>query len=172
MLTVNQRLFFMFSLTLLILWVRLVPHQAETVPVIALFLLLGFVSTHWILGSVLGLTAYLISDLYLGIYPGWFMNYLAFFALILIGQSFKFHWLSAIKNTLLASFIFFVISNLGVFLFSGLYPHTISGFYQCYLMAVPFFRTTLISNGVFLLAMTAIVQTYIFVQQKKEQELF
>ncbi len=53
-------------------------------------------------------------------------------------------------NILLASIgsgvLFFLLSNLGTFLFRDLYPHTFSGLISCYAAAIPFFRNDFFGN--------------------------
>ena len=41
---------------------------------------------------------------------------------------------------------FFLISNLPVWIFGNLYPHTFAGLAACYIAALPFFGNTLLSN--------------------------
>lgn len=45
----------------------------------------------------------------------------------------------------LGSFVFFIVTNLGVWL-QGWYPPTISGLTECFVAAIPFYRTMLIGN--------------------------
>ena len=47
---------------------------------------------------------------------------------------------------LAASVLFFLLTNLGVWAVSGLYPKTLQGLMACYTAAIPFFRSTLIGN--------------------------
>lgn len=54
--------------------------------------------------------------------------------------------------SLIASISFFLISNLGVFLAWNMYPKTWAGLVECYTLALPFFRNTLISDMIFALA--------------------
>lgn len=53
-------------------------------------------------------------------------------------------------NILLASIcvgvLFFLLSNLGTFLFRGLYPQTFSGLLQCYWAAIPFYKNSLFGS--------------------------
>lgn len=42
--------------------------------------------------------------------------------------------------------LFFIISNLGTWLFSGMYPQTLSGLMTCYAAAIPFFRNDMFGN--------------------------
>jgi hypothetical protein len=54
--------------------------------------------------------------------------------------------LKGIALTFSASLFFFVVTNFGVWLFSGMYAHTLSGLSYCYAMALPFFRNTALSD--------------------------
>jgi hypothetical protein len=98
-------------------------------------------------------------------------NIILFFAVIIgydfvYGELYKGIWLSYIgfamyfifgiiaktnKHKLLlmpaASFSFFLISNLGVWLYW--YPNTFEGLIRCYLYALPFFWNTLLSDSLF-----------------------
>ena len=42
--------------------------------------------------------------------------------------------------------MFFILTNLGVWAFDTLYPKTIGGLMDCYVMAIPFFGNTLLSS--------------------------
>jgi hypothetical protein len=55
--------------------------------------------------------------------------------------------------SLAGSIVFFLISNFATWVAYDMYPHTISGLATCYLMAIPFFRNTLIGDVAFALAM-------------------
>lgn len=54
-----------------------------------------------------------------------------------------------IGASLLASLTFFVLTNFVVWASSGLYAKTFSGLVECYTMAIPFFRNTLLGDLVF-----------------------
>ena len=44
---------------------------------------------------------------------------------------------------ILSSVLFFAITNFGMWLFSGFYPHTLAGLEACYVAAIPFFQNTI-----------------------------
>ena len=50
---------------------------------------------------------------------------------------------------LAGSVLFFVVSNLGVWLHGSLYPMTLEGLVTCYLAAIPFFRYTIAGDAVY-----------------------
>jgi hypothetical protein len=63
---------------------------------------------------------------------------------VLVAPSLNAKPLTIATRSFLASIVFFVISNLGVWLFAGLYPMTIQGLETCFVMAIPFYKGTLL----------------------------
>lgn len=51
--------------------------------------------------------------------------------------------------SLLASIVFFLVTNFMVWVSSGMYPPTFEGLVECYVLAVPFFKNTLFGDLVF-----------------------
>lgn len=51
--------------------------------------------------------------------------------------------------TVTGSALFFVLTNLGVFLVDRLYPLTWAGFVECYVLAVPFWTSQLVADVLF-----------------------
>ena len=54
-----------------------------------------------------------------------------------------------IGASLMASLLFFVITNFIVWINSGIYQKTMTGLVECFTLAIPFFRNTLISDMLF-----------------------
>ncbi len=146
-----------YSLALLVLgliafgigW-RMVPHLPNFAPIGALALL-GGVAFHWrtALWMTLGIVG--ISDLLIGTYSGIQWTWLSYGLIIGLGVMVKnlpLAWRLPI-GALSASLLFFVASNFGTWVASGMYTHTIAGFMQCYVMALPFYKATLISDMLF-----------------------
>ena len=48
-----------------------------------------------------------------------------------------------------SSVLFFIVTNFGAWVSSGLYPMTIDGLMQAYVAAIPFFQNSLLGNLVF-----------------------
>lgn len=149
----NPSLFIISALVL-----RLLPHIPNIAPIAAMALF-GGVYLNKKYALVVPLVVLFISDLFLGFYgvPMLFV-YSSFFLTGLIGLWLKKHKtpLTIITASLFSSLLFFFITNFGVWLSGGLYPATISGLADCYFMAIPFFRNTLIGdlfyNGLFFIA--------------------
>ena len=85
-----------------------------------------------------------LSDLFLGFSSITLFVYSAFILVSYIGFSSK---KMTIKTVLLSSISFFVITNLGVWLIA--YPKTLNGLLECYTLAIPFFRNSLIGDFLF-----------------------
>lgn len=162
----NNKLQFWFSTLVIILIAatRLLPHTDNFVPVFAMIL---FASVHlqnkW-QAVLVSISALWLSDLYINNwgrfsdYHNEFVllsspfNYAAYILITLISiQLFK-STISVKKvfgSSLLIGFIFFLISNFGVWISGNLYPLTFEGLISCYAAAIPFFRSTLASNLLF-----------------------
>ena len=135
---------------------RLLPHPPNFAPIAAIGLFAGATlgrRTAWIVPFA----ALLLSDLVLGFYHpvAMFFNYLAFASCLLLGMGLLANRRSVARlagATLASSLTFFAISNFGMWA-SGYYPRTLAGFVACYTAALPFFRSTLVSDVVFTAAL-------------------
>ena len=73
--------------------------------------------------------------------------YLSFIIIALIGGLIKTNkWQSLLKASLVSSVLFFMITNFGVWATGTMYQKNISGLTQSYIMGLPFFRNTIISD--------------------------
>ena len=96
----------------------------------------------------------LISDLILG-YSINLAVYISFMIMVCCGFFLQQNQngLRIINITILGSLIFFIVTNLSVFLTSSLYPKSIIGLLECYTLAIPFFLNTIIGNIIYSLIM-------------------
>ncbi len=129
---------------------RLLPHPANLSPVDAMVLFAGvYLNRRYAL--IAPLVALFISDMFLGFYWQMPFVYGSFIITGLLGLWLRHH--KSITNILgfclLSSVQFFVISNFGVWLTTSFYIHTLSGLINCYVMALPFFRNSLIGDLVY-----------------------
>jgi hypothetical protein len=137
-------------LILLAVGFRLVPHPANFAPIgaVALF---GGVYLKKKQALWLPLVAMVASDLIIGMHSTIAFTWGSFVLIALIGM-----WISQRKNvanvafgTLGGSLLFYFVTNFGVWAATPLYSKTWSGLMQCYVMAIPFFRNTLLSDVLF-----------------------
>lgn len=126
---------------------RLLPHPPNFAPIAAMALFGGaYFDRKYAL--VIPLTALLVSDFFLGFHNTMLFVYGSFLISGMIGMWLKKH--RAVTNVVLASLsssvMFFIITNFGVWAVTDLYPKTINGLVTSYVMAIPFFRNTLLGD--------------------------
>jgi hypothetical protein len=145
MISNHSRLVALLSAILGAAALRLVPHPPNFSPIDAMALFSGAYLGRRSIAFVAPLAALLLSDAVLGFYHGMATVYSAVALIVVIGW-----WLSSRRTPLTialaaiaSSVTFFVITNLGMWLFSGFYPLTYNGLIACYAAAIPFFRNTI-----------------------------
>lgn len=113
---------------------RLIPHPPNFSPVTAIALFGGLNFSDKRIAFSIPLIVLFLSDLILGISVINLFVYTGFLTIVFLGTKIK-----SIKfgNIILSSFIFFLISNFGVWIIG--YPKNIEGLILCYTMAIPFF---------------------------------
>jgi hypothetical protein len=124
---------------------RLAPHPPNFSPIDAMALFSGAYLGRRALAFVAPLAALLLSDVALGFYRGMEFVYASVALIVLIG------WVVGSRRTpvrmgfaaVAGAVSFFLITNLGMWLFSGFYPLTPAGLSACYIAAIPFFQNTL-----------------------------
>jgi hypothetical protein len=137
----NKRQLLIIGFILMAIIVRVLPHPPNVTPILAIALFGGTTFKNKWLGVLLPLIAMGISDMYLGFYSISYWVYGSFFLVSMLGTYWK---KIGVKNVLISSLIFFIITNFGVWL--GGYPKTIEGFLLCYTMAIPFFINSILGN--------------------------
>lgn len=133
---------------------RVIPHPANFSPIFAIALFGGTYFADKRLALLVPLAALFISDFFIGFYAPMVMAsvYAGLVLTGLLGLWLKNHKsVASILGIAVASAIlFYLLSNFGVWLnpVSG-YPKDLAGLCQCYLLALPFLKTTLASNLVY-----------------------
>lgn len=128
---------------------RLLPHVPNFSPLAAVALFAG-VYCNKRHGWLLPLAIYIVSDFIIGMHDTvlftWFSMVLIYFLGRQLGK--RKTAVSTLGFAVLSSALFFVITNLGVWIM-GWYPHTVDGLIQCFFYALPFFRVSLLSDLVY-----------------------
>src|SRR6476619_5466839 len=124
---------------------RLVPHPPTFTPIGAMALFSGAYLGRRALAFVAPLGALLLSDLVLGFYHGQATVYFSVALIVMLGMVAlsRVSPLRVAGAAVLSSVLFFVITNFGMWLFSGFYPRTMLGLEACFVAAIPFFQNTL-----------------------------
>lgn len=126
---------------------RLVPHPANLTAVGGMALFSGAKYSTWKALSVVFATMF-ISDMILGFHSVMWATYGSLALAVFIGK-----WMrdypkvsTLIGGIFASSVIFFIITNFAVWMGTSLYPKTFSGLIECYVMAMPFFRNSVIGD--------------------------
>ena len=123
---------------------RLAPHPENFTPTMAIALFSG-VTLPPALALIVPLLVMMATDLVIGLHSLYWLVWASFAAVVLIGVRIRhsngFFPIGAAAFS--GSLIFFLTTNLGVFLFENMYPRTWQGLRECFVMAVPFFRNSL-----------------------------
>jgi hypothetical protein len=128
---------------------RLLPHAPNFAPIGALALFAGiYFPKKW--GIVVPILVMIISDFFIGFYDlklmgvvyGSFLIMTVFGYFVRRGKNF----INITFGILGGSIFFFITTNFAVWALSDWYPHTIGGLIYCYTLALPFFKSSLMSN--------------------------
>ena len=137
--------FFILIIIILAAATRLIPHPPNFTPIIAMGLFGGAYIHNRSFAVFIPIGAMLLSDLFLEFHGTVYFVYgslllVTILGMILINKI-------TIKNITVAvlssSFLFFLITNFGVWLIGSYYPKNIQGILACYTMALPFLGNTL-----------------------------
>ena len=130
---------------------RLLPHPPNFTPILAVGIFAGFYFKQFFLGSFIVILSMFIGDIYFGFHNTMFFTYISLAVVVSLGLIIKkFSSTEIFFAGLLGSVCFFIISNFGVWLISGMYEKNINGLVQSYFMAIPFFHKTLASTLLYL----------------------
>ena len=127
-----------FGLILIAILTRLLPHPPNFAPITSIALFSGFHFANKRLALFVPLIAMFISDIFIGVHSLMLVIYLSFLLISILSFYMKSF---SISNVVLASTLFFVMSNLGVWYFY--YPLTWAGLTSCFVLAIPFFVNAL-----------------------------
>lgn len=161
---INLRFGVITFLILLAAITRLLPHPPNFAPIggMALFGAAYFSKKQW--AFIVPIASMWIADLFLNnlvyaqyfdhfvwFYTGSIFTYAAFALIVVLGLLTlkKIRVSNIALSALVASAIFFIVSNFGVWLTSGMYPHTITGLIACYTAGVPFLQNTILGDLVY-----------------------
>lgn len=130
---------------------RLIPHPPNFTPILSVALFGSAVLANRYLGIAVAIAAMAISNLVLGGHSTWAYVYGAMILTGFLGFLLreKRSVLRIAGVTLAGSLLFFLITNLGVFIMQDLYPKTGAGLVTCYVMALPYLKNSLAGDFLF-----------------------
>lgn len=137
----------MFAILLVMIGIfsRVIVHTPQFTATLAIALFAGMYLKGR-LRLIVPISMMLVTDLILGFHDTMFFTYGSIVLVAGIGHfiSGRKNWVNVLSGSIGGAFVFFVITNFGAFL--TLYPRTLAGLMDCYILAVPFFRSTLLST--------------------------
>jgi|TARA_B100001123_G_C15211957_1_gene987659 hypothetical protein len=150
-LPISKKEIFPIGVILVLALSRLIPHPPNFTPLIAAAIMSSFFFRNIYLSLLVLFISLLVADAVIGFYQNMIFVYLSLFLVAFV--SFKITENITYKNLIfisfLGSFIFYLFSNFGVWLFGILYEKNINGLINCYILALPFFKNTLLSTIMF-----------------------
>jgi hypothetical protein len=146
------------SLILFASFSRIIPHMPNFTPIGAMALFGGAYLKNRYHAFLIPMISLWLSDLILNnfifsfyseftwFYPGFLWQYISFILIIVIGHLFlkKLNFKNIFITTISSSLLFFIITNLGVWISGSMYTLDFQGLISCYIMALPFFKGTLL----------------------------
>jgi len=128
---------------------RLMPHAWNFAPIAGIALFAGvYLGRSY--AMFLPLTTMLLGDFFIGFYQWqvFLVVYACFTIAGLLGHLVKNYKSTQIimASSILISTVFFLLTNWAVWQFTPWYAKTAQGLIQCYILALPFFRNTLVGD--------------------------
>lgn len=158
----NRQLLIVSGMILVAAFSRFLPHPPNMTAVGAMALFAGarFPNKAWAI--LVPLLAMLLSDLFIGFYKSMIFTYIGFalvavWGLALRGQRKPMAWLG---GSVVASGIFYLISNIGAWWGSTFYEPTASGLAAALIAGLPFFPSTLVGDAVFTVVLFGLYQVF------------
>lgn len=139
---------------------RFVPHPPNFTAILALSFYIPFILGINFLPVIL--IAFVLTDLILGLHN---LTLFTWASIIIIGflpKIFRENIQRRIFGSLLGTFLFFIITNFGVWSI-GTYGYSINGLISCYILALPFFGHSIISTLIF----SFVIELILKLNQKK-----
>ncbi|MDD4429855.1 MAG: hypothetical protein PHF61_00380 [Bacteroidales bacterium] len=160
----NIRFGTVFLIILMTTFSRLIPHPVNFAPIGAISLfgaayfsrkslaLLVPVLSMWLSDLVINNIVYSqYFDGFVWFYQGFYWTYLSFPLIGVVGlvllKRVKTH--TVFVGSLIASMVFYLVSNFGVWVSGTMYTKDFSGLITCYIAAIPFFKNTVLGDFVY-----------------------
>jgi len=144
-----------FSIFLVLCITRFIPHPPNFTSLLALsFYVPAIYGIKYILPVIL---SFFLTDALIGFHN---LVFFTWGSVVLIGLISKYFFKTIflrLIGTVLSSILFYIITNYGVWLM-GVYEFSINGLIQSYILAIPFFKYTLLSTLMFSLIIECIIK--------------
>ena len=144
---------------------RFIPHPPNFTSLIALsFYVPAIFGIRFIPAVII---AMLFTDLIIGFHSTLLFTWGSVLLIGLLSKYINTTMSKRIFGSLLGAFLFYIITNFGVWIGGG-YGYSANGLMQCYILALPFFGYTFISTLIF----SAVIETILKISKYKKERLF
>jgi len=144
----NNKLFYLLFFGVILALSRIIPHPPNFTPILASAIMAPMLIKDRWFGIAVPIVAMFISDVIIGFYSYQFVIYSSILAIALVSPMRKNYVRLGIMSVG-ASVWFFITTNFAEWMIWDYYPKTIEGLINCYTLALPFFKNTLISTCLF-----------------------
>lgn len=147
----NLSKYLAFGLIIIGIISRFLPHPPNFTTIGATAVFSGaLVARPW--NYLLPILILAVTDFFLGLHQTMFFVYISFILTIFLSEMFLKKSLSPVRAGGLGvanALLFYLITNFGVWLTTPLYPPTLDGLIQSYIMGLPFLRNMLVADIIF-----------------------
>lgn len=144
----KNNLLLILIITAIVLGSRFLPHTPNFSPLLAVTLFTAVYADKKLF--FLPFLVLFISDIFIGFYTVgvMFSVYFSLLVTLFLGRLLGRHYnaINTFSASLLSGLLFFLVTNLAVWYFGDWYTRDLNGLINCYALAIPFFKTTLVSN--------------------------
>ena len=165
----KDKIFYLLFFGAILALSRIIPHPPNFTPIIASAIVAPLLIKERLFGMAIPIVAMFVSDVILGFHPYQFVIYSTILTISLFSPMRKSFALLGIM-VLVGSVFFFITTNFAVWVVWDYYPKTIEGLINCYTLALPFFKNTLISTCLFTGLLTISIK-YIEIINEKTNSL-
>ena len=147
---------------------RFIPHPPNFTSLLALsFYVPVLLGIRYIPALI---ACFVLTDLVLGFHNTILFTWGSVLVIGLMSNYFKTNIISRMGGALLGAFLFYIITNFGVWS-GGSYGYNFEGLINCYILALPFFSYSLISTLIFSTVIESVRKLYIIKNFKDKKNL-
>lgn len=144
---------------------RFIPHPPNFTSLIALsFYVPVFFGIRFIPVVIL---SFALTDLIIGFHSAMIFTWGSVLLIGFLTTYFSSSITKRLFGALLGAIIFFIVTNLGVWIISGYYERSLAGLITCYVLAIPFFYNTLLATIFF----STIIEIYLKFKGKEPYKI-
>ena len=138
-------------LLFIMIFSRFITVIPNFTPLISLILFIPLVLKEKRLAIILIVITQLFADIFIGFYDTMIFVYGTYMFIVLLAFKYMIaiNFYKVLSSSVVASIIFYITTNFGVWFAMDLYPPTASGLMACYIAGIPFLKSMTLSTVIF-----------------------